>query len=99
MTPRPAFISFDVSNDSRRRQVRRVLRDYGDWLQRSLWLALPISANRTRELALELASIVDDTDRLFVLRPCLTCLAEVRTLSANGSDSHDEMHPKATSGS
>lgn len=77
MIGRPAFTSFDVSSDFRRSQVRARLRVHGDWIQRSLWLAIPIGATEAARLAEDLTECVDAGDRFLVHRPCLGCLGEV----------------------
>ncbi len=73
---RPTFIAFDVSSDGRRDHLREVLRDYGDWVQRSVWVALPSTVNRAAAVADMAREIIDPTDRLTVIRPCLGCLSD-----------------------
>lgn len=74
---RPTFVSFDVAADQRRAAVRAILRRRGDWVQRSLWVALPTRAADVEPLFAQLEARLGVADRMIVHRPCLRCLALV----------------------
>lgn len=71
---RPTFVSFDIGSDSRRDLARVELRRHGDWLQRSLWIALPSDARLPEEIGRRLHPHISPSDRLLIHRPCLPCL-------------------------
>lgn len=75
---RPTFTSFDVADDARRAEVRSVLRVHGDWVQRSLWLAIPSPQLLVPSLGERLEAVLAPSDRLLIHRPCLTCLSRIR---------------------
>lgn len=73
--PRPTFISFDIGDDHRRDLVRAELRRHGDWLQRSLWLAVPSPPWLPDEIGRRVEAHLAPADRLVIHRPCPACLA------------------------
>lgn len=77
---RPAFVSYDIRGNADRARVRQVLREYGDWIQQSLWVAVPVSAQRTEALARHCADELEPGDRLLIQRPCTRCLGDVQWL-------------------
>lgn len=86
---RPTFVAFDVAHDGKRSELRLELGQWGDWVQRSVWLLLPTSRSDASAIAVESAEIIDPGDRLFLLRPCLRCLADVQIRSAAKSETSD----------
>lgn len=78
---RPCLVLFDMSNDYRRGEVRQLLHLYGHWLQRSLWIIEKSTISTLGEISQSLQDLVEEEDRLYVLRPCLKCLSEIRVLT------------------
>ena len=70
---RLALVSFDVFDDRRRRSVRRVLRQHGDWFQQSLWIAERSSRVTVERLTADLGSELTGRDRAVLHRPCDGC--------------------------
>lgn len=77
-TPRPCFVSYDVTDDRRRAIVRSALRERGDWAQGSLWVIPHMTPTAVDELVDGMVHLLDGRDRLLVHRPCPTCLRAIR---------------------
>jgi CRISPR/Cas system-associated endoribonuclease Cas2 len=76
---RPIFVSFDVTDDRCRDELREVLRAHGDWLQRSLWVLPTSPLGLPAELAAAAARICLPGDRVLVQRPCRSCASRIVT--------------------
>ncbi len=70
---RLTLVSFDVFDDRRRRNVRRVLRRRGDWFQQSLWVVERSSRQTIDHLLGDLEVEMADRDRAVPHRPCAEC--------------------------
>ncbi|MEJ5256367.1 MAG: hypothetical protein WHS89_13560 [Acidimicrobiales bacterium] len=74
---RPTLVSFDVTDDWRREQLRRLLRTHGDWIQRSLWLLPHASPTLHAELTRLAAHLCRPGDRVLLHHPCPPCLGRI----------------------
>lgn len=66
------IISYDIVDDRRRSQVFKLLKDYGQWIQYSLF---EISCNEARWIQLEhqLLSLLSENDSLCIYKLCQNC--------------------------
>ena len=80
-------ITYDVSDDSNRRQVYRTLQRFGAWKQYSVF-EVEVSKTQRVELEDELESHIDpaDGDRIRIYRLCEACLDDVTDLGADDPD-------------
>jgi CRISPR/Cas system-associated endoribonuclease Cas2 len=74
---RPTLVSFDVTDDWRRDQLRLLLREHGDWIQRSLWLLPHTGPTLHAELTKRVAGICRPGDRVLLHHPCPPCLGRI----------------------
>lgn len=77
-------ITYDVSDDSNRRQVYQTLQRYGAWKQFSVF-EVEVSKSQRVELEDELESHIDpsDRDRIRIYRLCEVCLDDVTDLGVD----------------
>ncbi len=80
-------ITYDVSDDSNRRQVYRTLERYGAWRQYSVFELEVTKAERV-ELEDKLRSHIDsaDGDRIRIYRLCQSCQDNTTDLGAEPPD-------------
>lgn len=86
MTMRLA-VTYDVSEDSNRRRVRRTLQRYGAWKQYSVF-ELEISKTDRVEMEDELESHIEpeDGDRIRIYRLCDSCVGDITDLGTEPPD-------------
>ena len=85
-------IAYDVSDDSKRRQVYRTLQRYGAWRQYSVFEVDVTKAERV-ELEDELESIIEpsDGDRIRVYRLCQSCLDDTTDIGSEPPDNQSNV--------
>lgn len=80
-------VTYDISDDGRRRRVYRTLERYGAWRQYSVF-ELEVSKTQRVELEDELADQIDsaDGDRIRIYRLCASCRDDICDLGVNPPD-------------
>lgn len=80
-------VTYDISDDAKRRRVYRTLERYGAWRQYSVF-ELEITKTQRVELESELDGHVDrtDGDRIRIYRVCGSCLGEIIDIGAEPPD-------------
>lgn len=81
-------VTYDITDDGRRRRVYKTLERYGAWRQYSVFEAKLTDTQRV-ELESDLESVIDGSagDRIRMYRLCGSCTGEITDL---GSDPPDE---------
>lgn len=69
-------ICYDVKSDKRRNQVFKLLKDYGQWVQYSVF-ELQCSDQEWIELEHRLAQLLIGEDSLCVYNMCKTCVKKI----------------------
>jgi CRISPR-associated protein Cas2 len=72
-------IAYDVEDDGRRAKLARLLLDYGDRVQRSVYEAI-LTAEELKEVLEEVAKYVSDKDSLRAYPLCAACSEKVVAL-------------------
>jgi CRISPR-associated protein Cas2 len=80
-------ITYDITDDGRRRRVYRTLERYGAWRQYSVFEAELTDTQRT-ELASDLQDKIDGNagDRIRIYRLCASCEDDVTDIGATPPD-------------
>ena len=88
-SPRFWYLSYDIADARRLRQVAKLALSQGERVQKSLYLCA-MSAEQTQALHAALAQLHDpDEDRLMLRPVCRSCRAQTRVQGMGG---HPERH-------
>lgn len=73
-------IAYDISEDRRRARVAATLQQWGDRIQRSVFVCT-VTAEQLGGIELRVHDIIDpDTDSVYFFRQCAVCWGAVRVL-------------------
>ncbi len=70
------LVSYDIREPSRYRKAHKVIKGYGESVQYSVF-RVRCTARELERLRFELAKVIEDEDRLLVVRLCPGCASRV----------------------
>lgn len=78
-------ITYDISDDSIRRDVYNILESYGAWKQYSVF-ELEVTRTERAELEQKIKKQLEAGDRVRIYTLCQTCTGKIDTLGENQGD-------------